>query len=274
MPKSTWNGSLVFGLLTLPVSLFTSVRDQHISLKQLCPIHHKPISQRKFCPGAPVPAEEGGAPAKPAVQHEVAHADLVHGYTLGEETVVFTSEELERAPVARNFEIKLCVPETEVDPRFFEKPYIVGPRDASADRPYALLREALRRTGMVAVGKIALKSREQLAALRVMDGLLLLQIMRWPDELVGLADFAEIAEMGDILLDGEVALAEQLVHNLAGSIAAAGFRDEYQETLQRMIAARMKGEDVGPAAQPEPEASGVADLLSVLQASLDARKAA
>lgn len=274
MPRSTWNGSLVFGLLTLPVSLFTSVRDQHISLKQLCPTHHKPISQRKFCPGAPVPAEEGGPPAKPAVEHEVAHADLVHGYTLGEETVVFTSDELERAPVARNFEITLCVPETEVDPRFFEKPYIVGPRDASADRPYALLREALRRTGMVAVGKIALKSREQLAALRVMDGLLLLQIMRWPDELVGLADFAEIVEMGDTLLDGEVALAEQLVHNLSGSLAAAGFRDEYQETLQRMIAARMKGEDVGPAAQPEPEASGVADLLSVLQASLDARKAA
>jgi len=127
---------------------------------------------------------------------------------------------------------------------------------------------------MVAIGKIALKSREQLAALRVMDGLLLLQIMRWPDELVGLADFAETAEMGDTLMDGEVALAEQLVHNLSGSIAAAGFRDEYQETLQRMIAARMRGEDVGPVAQPEPEESGVADLLSVLQASLDARKAA
>jgi len=134
MPKSTWNGSLVFGLVTLPVSLFTSVRDQHISLKQLCPVHHKPISQRKFCPGAPVSAEEGGAPAKPAVQHEVAHADLVHGYTLGEETVVFTSDELERAPVARNFEIKLCVPETEVDPRFFDKPYIVGPHGDGGHR--------------------------------------------------------------------------------------------------------------------------------------------
>ena len=205
----------------------------------------------------------------------MAFADLVHGYTLGEEMVVFSSEELERAPVARNFEIKLCVPEANVDPRFYDKPYIVGPRDASADRPYALLCEALRRTGMVAIGKIALKSREQLAALRVMGGILILHIMRWPAELVALADFAEIAEIGEtVLLDAEVSLAEQLVHNLSGSIASAGFRNEYQETVERMIRARLNGEDLGPAAQPEAEASGVADLLSLLQASLDAQKAA
>ncbi len=273
MPKSTWNGSLVFGLVQLRVSLFTAVREDRISLKQLCPHHHKPISQRRFCPGAAVDATDD-TPAKPAVEHEVAFGELVHGYTLGEEMVVFTSAELERAPVAKNFEIKLCVPEASVDPRFFDKPYIVGPADASADRPYALVREALLRTGMVGVGKIALKTREQLAAVRVMDGLLLLQIMRWPDELVGLAEFTEIADMGETLLDAEVSLAEQLVHNLAGSLASAGFKDEYQQTLQRMITARLNGEDVGPAAQPEPEASGVADLLSVLQASIAARKAA
>jgi DNA end-binding protein Ku len=273
MPKSTWNGSLVFGLVQLRVSLFTAVREDRISMKQLCPRHHKPISQRRFCPGAAVAATED-APAMSAMEHEVAYADLVHGYTLGDEMVVFTSAELERAPVARNFEIKLCVPEANVDPRFFDKPYIVGPGDASADRPYALLREALRRTGMVGIGKIALKSREQLAAVRVKDGLLLLNIMRWPDELVSLAEFAEIAETGENLLDAEVSLAEQLVHNLSGSIAGAGFWDEYQQTLQKMITARLKGEDIGPAAQPEPEESGVADLLSVLQASLDARKAA
>lgn len=273
MPKSTWNGSLVFGLLQLPVSLFTSVREEHISFKQLCPTHHKPISQRRFCPGEAVPGEEGG-PGKPAVAHEVAYADLVHGYTLAGETAVFTKEELERAPVVKNFEIKLCVPEDSIDPRFFDKPYVVGPRDASADRPYALLREALRRTGMVGIGKIAISSRERLAGLRVMDGLLLLHVMRWPAELVSLADFAEFADLGGDLLDAEVGLAEQLVRNLSGSIASAGFRDEYQEMVERMVTARLNGEELGPAPKAEPEPSGVADLLSVLQASLDARRAA
>jgi DNA end-binding protein Ku len=275
MPKSTWNGNMVFGLVSVQVSLYTAVRDQRISLKQLCPTHHSPISQRRFCPGAAVPAGDDGAPAKPAVQHEVATADLVHGYTLGEELAVFTSDELERAPVERNFKITLCVPETQVDPRFFEKPYVVGPRDGSADRPYALLREVLRRTGTVGIGKIALKSREQLAALRVVNGVLLLQIMRWPDELVGMGEFTDITEMEETFLDGELSLAEQLVHNLSGSIATAGFRDEYRELLQRMITARIKGEEKGPdPAEPKPEESGVADLLSMLQASLDARKAA
>ena len=274
MPKSTWNGNLVFGLLRLQVSLFTSVREDRISFKQLCPTHHKPISQRRFCPGAPTPGEDGG-PETPAVSHEVAYASLVHGYTLGEELAVFTSEELERAPVARNFDIELCVPEASVDPRFYDKPYIVGPRDASADRPYALLREALRRTGMVAIGKIALKSREQLAAVRVMGGILILHTMRWPAELVSLAEFAETAEISEtVLLDAEVSMAEQLIHNLSGSIASADFRDEYQATVERMVRARLNGEDLGPVAQPEPEESGVADLLSLLQASLDAQKAA
>ena len=271
MAKSTWNGNLVFGLLQLPVSLFTAVREVRISFKQLCPTHHKPISQHRSCPGATEVAEDGAA--KPAVPHEVEFADLVHGYTLGEETAVFTSEELERAPVAKNFEITLCVPEASVDPRFFDKPYIVGPREAG-DRPYALLREALRRTGMVGIGRIALKTREQIAALRVMDGLLVLHIMRWPTELVSLAEFDQVAELGGDLLDAEVSLAEQLVHNLTGSIASADLRDRYQETIEAMVARRLKGEDVGPAPQPVPEQAPVDDLLTLLQASLDARRAA
>jgi DNA end-binding protein Ku len=274
MARSYWNGTLVFGLIRMPVSVFTSVREEHISFKQLCPTHHKPISQRKFCPGEAVPAAEGG-PAKPAVQHEVASADLVYGYTLGEDTAVFTREELDRAPVDKAFEITLCIPEPSIDPRFFDKPYIVGPRDATADRPYALLREALRRTGMVGVGKVALSGRERLAALRTVDGLLLLHLMRWPAELVSLVDFTEVAALGGDLLDAELSLGKQLVQKLAGSLAAADFRDEHQAKIERLVTAKLKGENpVAPTPETAPEDSGVADLLSILQASLDTRRAA
>jgi DNA end-binding protein Ku len=275
MAKSTWNGTLVIGLINMPVSLFTSVRDEHIGFKQLCPIHHKPISQRRFCPGEAVAADEvEGRPAKPPVTHEVAYGDLVFGYTLDEKTAVFTKDELERAPVPKNFEITLFVPENNIDPRFYEKPYVVGPRDASADRPYALVREALRRTGMVGIGKIAISSRERLAGLRCVDGLLILQIMRWPAELVNLSDFADYASLGADLLDREVSFGEQLVHELSGSFADADFRDEHQKMIEEMVEAKLNGEEPPRAPLPEPETSGVADLLSVLQASLDARRAA
>lgn len=268
MPRSTWNGTLSFGLIHFPVSLYTAVGDQNLSFRQLCPVHQKPISMKRFCAGEAAEAGEETA-------HEVAHADLVSGFETGpDEFVVLTKADFERAalPIGKSFEIRLCVPEAAVDLRFFDKPYLVGPQKPAAARPYALLREALRRTGMVAAGMIALKSRQQVAALRVMGDALLLHLMHWPDELVDLGEFSFPA--GTDLQDGEVALAEQLVHSLAGSLATAGFRDEYRENLERLITARMSGEELEFATAEEPAATAVTDLVAMLQASIAAKKAA
>ncbi len=283
MPKSTWNGTINFALLQLPVSLYTAVRDQDVSMKQLCPVHHLPISMKRVCPGAPgapaapVEGEAAAAEATPDVpaadtSHEVAYADLVSGYEFDGQLAVFTAAELDPPQAARSFDIELCVPERSVDLRFFDKAYVVGPQERGAARAYALLREALRSTHMVALGKIALKSRQRLAALRVHQNLLMLQIMRWPDELVALADFTFAT--GEDPSDDELSLAEQLVDSLAGNLEAANFRDEYRETLQRMIRARLSGEEPAPEAAPPTPATGVENLVSMLQRSIAERKAA
>ncbi|HEX8696989.1 MAG TPA: Ku protein [Longimicrobium sp.] len=269
MPRSTWNGSLSFGLIHLPISLYTAVRDQDVSFRQLCPVHKKPISMKRVCAGEPEGAEEV------ETAHEVAHADLVSGFETGpDEFVVLTKADFERAalPIGKSFDIRLCVPEAAVDLRFFDKPYLVGPQKPAAARPYALLREALRRTGMVAVGVIALKSRQQVAAIRVMGDALVLHLMHWPDELVDLGEFSFPA--GADLQEAEVGLAEQLVHSLAGSLATAGFRDEYRENLERLITARMSGEELEFETAEEPAATAVTDLVAILQASIAAKKAA
>jgi DNA end-binding protein Ku len=268
MPRSTWNGSLSFGLIHLPISLYTAVREQDVSFRQLCPVHRKPISMKRVCAGEAEAAEGETA-------HEVAHADLVSGFETGpDEFVVLSKDDFERAalPIGKSFEIRLCVPESSLDLRVFDKPYLVGPQKPAAARPYALLREALRRTGMAAVGVIALKSRQQVAAVRVMGDALLLHLMHWPDELVELGEFSFPA--GADLQAAEVALAEQLVHDLAGSLATAGFHDEYRENLQRLITARMSGEELEFEAAEEPSATPVTDLVAILQASIAARKAA
>ena len=168
--RSTWNGTVTFGLLTIPVGLHTAVREQDLSFKQLCPAHSAPIQMKRFC-------TQG--------QEEVAYGDLVKGYEVGPgDFIVLREEDFEHAarPIPRTFDLQVFVPEGEVDLRFFHTPYFVVPKQEGA-RTYALLREAIRRTGKVGIGRIALKTRQQIAALRVLGDALVLQLMHWPDEL-------------------------------------------------------------------------------------------
>jgi DNA end-binding protein Ku len=153
--RSTWNGTVTFGLLTIPVGLYTAVREQDLSFKQLCPAHSAPIQMKRFC-------TEG--------QEEVAYGDLVKGYEVGPgDFVVLREEDFEHAarPIPRTFDLQVFVSERDVDLRFFHTPYFVVPK-AEGARTYALLREAIRRAGKVGIGRIALKTKQQIAALRVL----------------------------------------------------------------------------------------------------------
>lgn len=256
--RSTWNGTVTFGLLTIPVGLYTAVREQDLSFKQLCPTHSAPIQMRRFC-------AQG--------QEEVAYGDLVKGYEVGPgDFVVLREEDFEHAarPIPRTFDLQVFVAERDVDLRFFHTPYFVVPK-AEGTRTYALLREAIRRTGMVGVGRIALKTKQQIAALRVLGDALVLQLMHWPDELEAASAYA----FPDTeLQEAEVDLAEQLVANFAGELGAADFTDDYRVNLHRIIEARVSGEEIALPQAPEPEASGVIDLVAALRASLAARQAA
>jgi DNA end-binding protein Ku len=299
---STWNGSMAFGMLVVPISLHTAVRDQDPSFKQLCPKHRRAIGQRKICAG---PADGTAAPLHPtsplarliafaaeneaepelleflraqagATEHEVAHADLLSGYphpSKPGEFIALTKTDFENAgkPLGRQFDILFCMPTGDVDHRFYDKPYFITPQKREADRPYALLREALRSTDNVAIGMITMRSKQHVAAVRVMGDALLLHLMQWPRNLVAPDDlvFPQAELTGD-----EIGMAQQLVAAMAGTIEGADLRDQYTENVQRLIAARVAGKEEDFAPAEEPEATKVTDLVAMLRHSIDARKAA
>lgn len=277
---SIWSGNLGFGMLIFPVSLHSGVQEQKTPLKQLCPVHRRPISMRRFCAGpAPAPGEAPAADAaQAAAEHEVDYGDLVSGFLYedddgAERYVVLTKRDLENAgnPIGKTFDIRVCVPADSVDVRFYDKPYLVTPQKGAAERPYALLREALRRKAMVAVGLIALRSKQHMAALRVMGDALVLHLMQWPDCLTELGELrfppAEVRE-------DEVRCAEELIDCLAGAIATAGFRDEYRANVEELIRRRIAGEEVEFEEAAASRATPVADLAEMLRRSVAARRAA
>lgn len=266
MPRSTWNGTLSFGLIHLPVSLFTAVREQDVKFRQLCPVHRQPISMKRVCAGPP-----GGDPAE---AHEVAQGDLVSGYEHAPgQFVVVTKEERTASPGDKaSFDVRLFVPHDSLDPRLFDKPYLVLPQKPDAARTYALLREALTRSAMTGIGLITLRSKQHMGAIRVAGDVVFLQTLHWPDELVDLAEFA-LPGGGD-LGDREVALALQLVDSLSGALATAEFKDGHRERLQRLIMARAEGEEPEPEVPAEGSGTPVTDLVALLEASIAARRAA
>jgi DNA end-binding protein Ku len=259
MSRSTWSGSLALGLLSVPIELHTSVREQDVRFRQLCGEHNVPIKLPKIC-------TEGG--------EELEAADVVKGFEVEKgRYVVLTDQDFERAavPLLKELEIRVFVLESELDLRYLDKPYIALPRKKApgAGRTYALLREAIRRTGTVGVGTITMRQKQHLAAVRVQGPAMVIQLMRWPDELV---DTAPLACPAEEVGAAELELAEQLIGSRAGTVEAAGFRDEYRAYLQRIIEAREAGVDLSfEAPAPRPDA-GV-DLMAVLQASLAAAPA-
>lgn len=258
MPRATWKGSITLGLLSAPVELFTGATEERIKLKLLCPVHRSPISMPTIC-------QRGGEP--------LARADLVRGFEKvpdnveADNFVVLTEADLEHAalPLSRVLEIEQCVPAAELDLRFFDAAYIAVPPKKDPGGVFALLHATLASTGHVAIGRITLRTKQHLAAVRVLGAFLAVHLMHWPDELVSLQSFtppqAEVKP-------AELALAQQLVGALAGDFDASRFVDQHRENVMKLIEARMAGEpDVTFEEQKEPDTAG-ADLMQMLAASI------
>ena len=249
--RSTWSGTITWGLLTLPVNLYTGVRDDTIKLRQLCAVHRSTIQQQTVC-------KAGG---------EVVDK-CVKGYEItADDFVVLTEEDLERAalPMAKTVEIELFVPEGELDFRYFDKPYVVRPQPKDPGKTYVLLREALRHTGQVGISRIALRTKQHICAIRVLGDALVLQLLLWPGEVVPLTEFSfPTAEVKP----AELAVAQQLISSLAGSFQPEAFVNQHRENLMRIITARMEGDEVEFEAAPDPRKDNSVDLLALLQASV------
>ena len=257
---SIWKGSLTFGLVHGPVEMKTAVRSDHISFRMLHAEDMSPIKYERVCAadGEPVPWNE-----------------IVKGYEYEKgKFVVLTDEDFKKAALdsSRTIDIIDFVREDEIDARFFETPYYLVPTKGG-DKPYALLREAMRQSGVVGVGKVIIRRTQHLAGVRVVGQALVMELMRFANELVDISEFTFPGT--DMLREQELTMANQLVENLAEPFDPERYTDDYRSNLMKLIRAKMKGKKVTAAEPlPEDEDAKVLDLMSRLQASLAEGRAA
>jgi DNA end-binding protein Ku len=257
---SIWKGSLTFGLVHVPVEMKTAVRSDHISFRMLHAEDMSPIKYERVCQadGEPVPWK-----------------DIVKGYEYEKgKFVVLTDEDFKDAALesSRTIDILDFVKQDEIDARFFDTPYYLLPTKGG-DKPYALLREAMRQSGVIGVGKVIIRRSQHLASVRVVGDALVLELMRFANELVDISEYSFPGN--DAIREQEMAMATQLVQNLAEPFDPEKYTDDYRANLMKLIRAKMKGKKL-TAVEPEAddEDSKVLDLMARLQASLDEGRAA
>jgi DNA end-binding protein Ku len=260
MARAIWSGSISFGLLNVPVKLYSAVARKNVSFRELRQSDGSRVRHKRV-------AESDGK--------EVAYEEIVKGYEISpEQYVVITRDELDSLDPKKTkaIEIEDFVSLDEIDPIYFDHPYYLGP-DKGAERAYALLVKAMDDERKVAVGRFVLRNRESLAALRPMDGVLTLTTMRFADEVVTPEELGEIVpEDVEKPKKRELDMAKQLVGQLEAKFEPDKYRDEYREDLLAMIERKAEGEDVIEAVSDEPKPTRAPDLMAALEESLAAVK--
>ena len=255
--RAIWKGAVSFGLVNIGVRMFAATEERDVSFHQVRRSDGSRVRYKRI-------AEVDG--------EEVAYADIAKGYPLPSgETVVLTDEDFADLPLpsAHVVDVLQFVPTDQVDPIYFAKSYYLEP-DAPAVKPYVLLRDALEGSGMVGLVKVALRNREQLATLRVREGVIVLETMVWPDEVRDPA--FGFLDQDVTVRPQEQAMAESLVESMAGDFEPEQYTDEYREALQQVIDAKIEGRDVVETAPEKPDTGQVVDLMAALRASVDAAK--
>ena len=258
MARAIWKGSIAFGLVNIPVELFSATRDHRPKFRLLHAKDEEPVRYERIC------RREG----KP-----VAWDDLVKGYEYARgHFVVLTKDDFETAALEKTKTIDIIdfVDPKDIDERYFETPYYLQ-AGKGADRSYALLREAIRDAGRIGIAKIILREAQHLAAVEAIGGALVLTMMRFADELADLGDFT-FPRKADIR-PAELKMARQLIDNLAAAWNPDKYTDEYKDNLMRLINAKVKGTRPKLRAEDHgPKQAEVIDLMARLRASLEGRK--
>jgi len=251
--RSMWKGAISFGLVSVPVKLYTATEQRDITFRQVHKTDGGRIRFRRIC-------ELDG--------EEVPYADVAKGYELPDgEIIVLTEEDLTELPLptARSIEVLNFSPAEQVDPILFNRSYYVEPEQAGI-RAYLLLRDSLAKSGKVGLARVALRQREALATLRTRDGVLVLETLLWPDE-VRAADFPFLDEDVEIRSQ-ELRMASSLIDSMTEDFDPEQYHDNYREALEELVAAKVEGREMKP--PEEPPAAEPTSLLDALQASLDA----
>jgi DNA end-binding protein Ku len=256
--RAIWKGALAFGMVSIPVRLYSATEDRDVSFHQ---VHEEDAGRVRYHRVCTV------------CDNEVAYADLAKGFELPSgETVILTDEDFANLPLPTTKVVELVsfVPADQVDPLALARGYYLEP-DPAGLKPYELLRAALDRTSRVGLAKIAVRSKESLAVLRPRGDVLALQTMVWPDE-VRKAQF-DVLDREVSVSNAELKMADTLIEAMSGDFTPEAYQDGYREALLSVIEAKTAGKEfVAPPASAQPAPS--VDLITALQASVEAAKAA
>ena len=256
--RAIWKGAVSFGLVSVPVKLYSATESKDISFRQ---VHAKDGGRIKYQRVCSLDGEE------------VEYADIAKGYeTEDGEMVILTDDDLAQLPSesSREISVEKFVPSEQIDPMLFEKSYYLEPEKSGA-KPYALLREALEAADRMALVTVSLRNRMSLAVLRVRDDVIVMQTMMWPDE-VRRPDFGSL-DTSDAK-PAEVKMATMLVETLAGDFDADEYEDDYRGAVETLVKAKIEGGEVKRTPQTQKSSGEVVDLLAALQRSVDAARSA
>ncbi|MEW2060110.1 Ku protein [Streptomyces sp. NPDC007002] len=255
--RSIWNGAISFGLVSIPIKLVNATENHSIHFRQIHLADGGRIRYRKVCE---------------LDEEEIPGGEIGKAYEDADGTMIpITDEDLAQLPLptAKTIEIVAFVPADQIDPLQMDAAYYLSANGVPAAKPYTLLREALKRSNKVAVAKYALRGRERLGMLRVVDDVIAMHGLLWPDEIRAPEG---VAPDGDITVrDAELDLADALMDTL-GEVDMDSLHDDYREAVEELIAAKASGGTVRPAASGEAGGGKVIDLIAALENSVQAAK--
>jgi len=255
--RSTWKGTISFGLVNVPIKLYAATEDKAVHFNMLHASDNSRIEYKKFC------AEE---------QVEVDNDEIVRGYEYAKGNyVTVTDIDLEQVPVTstRSIQISGFVDPGEVDAIYFQKPYYLEPQDGAA-KAYSLFREAMTRVGKIAIGRLTLRERERVVAIRPHDNVLMLETLLYPDEIRSSSELEGLD--GAVASDGEVSLAINLIEALSTAFDPAAYQDEYRIAVLDLINKKIAGQPIETPADTQPK-DQVVDLMEALRASVSMAQA-
>jgi DNA end-binding protein Ku len=256
--RPIWKGAITFGMVTIPVKLYTAIEQKDVRLRMLCRKHEAPIQEKRVC-------SEGG--------EELAWEELARGYEVKKgEFVVLETDEIDAAKPESSTTIDIgdFVEAAEIDPVYFEKSYFLEPTEVGT-KAFSLLKRALEETERVALARVTIRTRERLATVRAYDQTLILETMFWPDEIRSTGGLDLPAGKEATVRAKELQMARSLVESLADKFRPESYTDAYRSALEDLIEQKMRGETRNAKRRrPEPK---IIDLMEALRASVDEAKA-
>lgn len=259
-PRATWKGAITFGLITIPVKIFTAVGRTGKEKLDLHLLHEKDGTRIRY----DRTCEKG--------HDDIGWDEIVKGFEYEKgKWVEITDEDLEALELEsmRTIDVVTFAPLDQIDPIYFDKTYYVVPEEASV-KAYKLMTEALEDEGLVGIAKVAMRDREHLTALRLKDGMLVMETMHWPDEIRD-TKFDELRKRPKVS-DRERKMARQLVRQLTDDFDPGQFKDEYHNALKQLIRKKIEGEEIVVSEEPEAPKEQVVDLMEALRASVEAAR--